>query len=64
MHCICEFKNGGPGMNGILCEENGIFRKISACYSEHWWCTGPVNETLASYGTTGLCEEGISSLYV
>ena len=50
-------------MNGILCEENGLFLKMSACYSEDWWCTGPVNESLAIVGTTGLCEKGTCSQY-
>ena len=56
--CFCEHKNGGPGRNGILCEEKKNFVKSSSCKMENQICSGPTTKEEAVIGTKSLCTEG------
>ena len=41
--CICEFSNGGKGMNGIMCNYYGDFERYFSCFNHDEFCTGPTS---------------------
>ena len=55
--CHCEYKNGAPGQNGIMCGFDQSFERASECTKDEW-CTGPYNITTAVLGSSKLCKKG------
>ena len=54
--CYCEFENGGPENNGIMCGFDGIFERTTEC-GVNQWCTGPANMSSAVLGSSQLCKK-------
>ena len=58
--CFCEFRDGGRGKNGVMCELNGIFVQRSVC-NYYDFCTGPTTikeAVVIGDAPESLCGEG------
>ena len=55
--CYCEYKNGAPGRNGIMCGFDKSFERVSECNKDEW-CTGPHTMSTAELGSSQLCKKG------
>ena len=55
--CYCENQNGDTTQNGIFCAKGINYELTESCH-ENEWCTGPANESYATFDFAKLCEEG------
>ena len=55
--CFCEHTNGPPGRNGLICEEDGGFKRGPECTSQEW-CVGVTNRVNATNRRDELCKKG------